>query len=69
MALGGASLKQWMEKMIRLAILRSSHTSADAIPLLAKDSGAFDVLYLEDPSKGLPAELTKAGPEAILLDV
>lgn len=55
--------------MIRLAILRSSHTSADAVPLLARDSGVFDVFYLEDPSKGLPVELTKAAPEAILLDL
>lgn len=50
--------------MIRLAILRSAHTSADAIPLLAKDSGAFDVVSLDSP-----AELTKASPEAVLLDV
>jgi Flp pilus assembly CpaE family ATPase len=58
--------------MIRLAILRSPNTSADAIPLLAKDSGAFDVLPLEIHAgqvQSLPVDLVKAAPEVLLLDV
>ena len=58
--------------MIRLAILRPPDTTADAIPLLAGDTGAFEVVYLDsnlDPAKSLPRDLSMAGPEVIVLDV
>ena len=50
-------------------LFRSS--PADAIPLLAKDSGAFDVVLdaTTEAAKSLPIDLTKAAPEAVLIDV
>jgi pilus assembly protein CpaE len=58
--------------MIRLAILKQSGPPGAAVPLIADDTGIFDIV-LEDsstkPSTTLTRDVSLAAPEAILLDV
>jgi Mrp family chromosome partitioning ATPase len=58
--------------MIRLAILKPTGSTGDAVRLITDDAGIFEVV-LEDsstrPSKTLVRDIALAAPEAILLDV
>ena len=58
--------------MIRLAILKPSGPSGEAVPLIAEDTGVFSIV-LEDsaakPSSTVTRDVALAAPEAILLDV
>src|SRR3954470_9962016 len=58
--------------MIRLAILKQSGSAGAAVPLIADDTGLFEIV-LEDssakPSPTLTRDVSLAAPEVILLDV
>ncbi len=58
--------------MIRLAILKPSGPHGHAVPLIAEDTGVFDVVLVDDaanPSKTLSRDIALAAPEALLVDV